>query len=53
MNRSTKDLKRKMYQCRYCGRTRGTYTGEMPRGQCPARPKPKVGIAPHCWRKIN
>ncbi len=53
MNKSLKDLKQKLYQCRYCGLTKGTYTGALPMGQCPARKKPKVGIAPHSWKKVN
>jgi rubrerythrin len=53
MNKPMKDLKQKIYQCRYCGRTHGTYTGDRPMGQCPARKKPKFGIAPHSWMRIK
>ncbi len=53
MNTSMKNLKQKTYQCRCCGIIKGTYTGELPRGQCPARKKPKVGIAPHSWQRIK
>ena len=42
-----------LYQCRYCGMKKGTYTGDLPRGQCPARKKPKVGLAPHSWMRIG
>ena len=42
MNKSLKDLKQKLYQCRYCGLTKGTYTGALPMGQCPARKKHRV-----------
>ena len=53
MNKSLKDLKLKNYQCRYCGMIKGTYTGDLPRGQCPARKKPKVDLAPHSWTRIK
>ena len=44
---------KKIYQCRYCGQIYGSYTGNKPSGQCPSRPKPKVGIAPHIWIRIK